>query len=80
MQSHEVDENEKEIRLIFPGKDFGQEGLFRSKTRTLNAVAKSKVKVGVLTKMNFKKIINDISKQRSLMMLDFLKSISIFSR
>ena len=80
MQGHENEENEREIKIMSPGHDFGQEALLSNKARTFNAIAKSRVVVAVLTKVNFKRIINEISKQKCFIMLDFLKSVSIFSK
>lgn len=80
LQIHNVTENELEVKGISPGEDFGQDALFSNKPRHVNAIAKNKVELAVLTKANFKKAINEISKQKSLEMLDYLLSISIFSR
>ena len=71
---------DKISRKVAIGDDFGQDSFFTTKFRQMNAVATKKVEVAVLSKFHFKIAFNEMSKRKEIEILDFLQSISIFSR
>ena len=74
------EEIDKISRKVASGDNFGQESFFTTKFRQMNAVATKKVEVAVLSKFHFKIAFNEMSKRKEIEILDFLQSISIFSR
>ena len=80
LNSEFLSENDKEIRKLDPGKDFGQDALVSNKRRILNAVARSEVELAVLSQNNFRSVLREIFEKKKNEKIDFLQSVSLFSQ
>ena len=75
-----IEENEKEIKSIRPGGDFGHDAFFPTRIRGLNAVARTQVEVASLHKIIFKKIVHEIANERGMQMIGYLQKTPIFAK
>lgn len=75
-----IEENEKEIKSIKAGGDFGHDAFFPTRIRGLNAVARTQVEVASLHKIIFKKIVHEIANERGMQMIGYLQKTPVFDK